>query len=144
MNSLLQLNMQLIDIHLLKIDFSLNKDFKVDGENKEVTFNPTIGSRYDFKNDTNELVVFIRLSQKNGDVPYFFEVEVGGLFKFKETPDPKILETFSTINCPAIVFPYIRETVADITRRAGFPSLHVGPINFIELAKRNKEKNPTT
>jgi len=135
--------MQLIDIHLLKIDFSLNKDFKVDGEKKEVTFNPNIGLRSNFKNDTNELVVFIRLSQKNGDVPYFFEVEVGGLFKFKETPDPNILETFSTINCPAIIFPYIRETIADITRRAGFPPLHIAPINFIELAKRNKEKKTT-
>jgi len=136
--------MQITEIRLLKVDFSLNEDFKGDGEKKEATFNPNIGLRYNFLKDTNELAVYVRLKQIAGDVPYFFEVEVGGLFKFKETPDPNILETFSTINCPAIIFPYIRETIADITRRAGFPPLHIGPVNFIELAKRNKEKNPTT
>lgn len=134
--------MKLIEVRLLKIIFNLNQDYKVD-DKKEISFNPNIGLRHDFIKDTNELHVFVKLRQTTGDIPYYFDVEIGSLFKFKETPDPKILETFSTINCPAMIFPYIREIVADITRRAGFPPLHIDPINFIELAKKNKEKKPT-
>jgi preprotein translocase subunit SecB len=40
-----------------------------------------------------------------------------------------------------IISPYIRETIADLTRSAGFPPLHLNPINFVELAKQTvKEK----
>ncbi len=34
------------------------------------------------------------------------------------------------INCPTVLFPYIRETLADAVTRAGFPPIHLVPINF--------------
>ncbi|MDP3298216.1 MAG: protein-export chaperone SecB [Thermodesulfovibrionia bacterium] len=38
------------------------------------------------------------------------------------------------------MFPYVRETIADLTRRAGFPPLHLNPINFIQLAEKQEAK----
>jgi preprotein translocase subunit SecB len=130
--------MKIIEVRILKIDFNFNNDFK--GQTGTISYNPDIALRHKFVKEKNELVVFVGLRQKSGDVPYYFEVEGAGLFKFDETPDPSILETFSTINCPAIVFPYIREAIADITRRAGFQALHINPVNFVELAKKSKEE----
>ena len=39
----------------------------------------------------------------------------------------------SAIHCPTVLFPYARETVADATMRAGFPPVHLAPINFESL-----------
>jgi preprotein translocase subunit SecB len=32
--------------------------------------------------------------------------------------------------CPNVLFPYARETIADAVIRAGFPPVHLAPINF--------------
>ena len=130
--------MKLIEIRILKVEFHLNKDYT--GKSETVSFTPDIALRYNFIKETNILAVIVGLRQKSGNVPYFFEVEGGGLFKFENLPEANTIEIFSTINCPAIVFPYIRETIADITRRAGFPALHINPINFIELSKQRKKE----
>ena len=34
------------------------------------------------------------------------------------------------IHCPTVLFPYARETIADAIGRAGFPPVHLDPINF--------------
>ena len=34
------------------------------------------------------------------------------------------------VHCPAVLFPFAREAVADATMRAGFPPIHLSPINF--------------
>ncbi|MBW1706391.1 MAG: protein-export chaperone SecB, partial [Deltaproteobacteria bacterium] len=52
----------------------------------------------------------------------------------------KDVEPIAKINCPAILFPFLRECVADITRRAGFNPLILPPINFVELAKQKELK----
>jgi preprotein translocase subunit SecB len=40
------------------------------------------------------------------------------------------LQPVLAIHCPTVLFPYARETVADATMRAGFPPVHLAPINF--------------
>jgi preprotein translocase subunit SecB len=51
------------------------------------------------------------------------------------------------IHCPAVLFPYARETVADATMRAGFPPVHLAPINFEALYQQQLAQaaaTPTT
>lgn len=134
--TLLQLKMQFQDFALLKVDFSINQEF--DESKKETPINPQIAINHELNENNKELVVGIGLRQINGNLPYHFEIKGAGLFKLESIPDAKILKQLATINCPAIIFPYLRETVADLTRRAGFPPLHINPINFIELAKQQE------
>ncbi len=130
--------MQLADIRILKINFHLNDSYKAEADN--ISFTTNIAVRHEFKEENNDLIVFVKIKQESHNAPFLFEVEGGGLFKFNMRPDNKTLGTFATINCPAIIFPYLRETIADITRRAGFPALHIAPVNFIELAKQSKKQ----
>jgi preprotein translocase subunit SecB len=125
--------MKFLDFKLLKIDFVVNREF--DPKNKEHSVNPKLSLSSEFRDSEQELVVLVGVIQKSGNVPYYFDIQAGGLFKFKNKPEEKILKQLATVNCPAIIFPYIRETIADVTRRAGFPPLHLAPINFVELAK---------
>lgn len=130
--------MMFANFTLLKVNFSLNKDFKEGVD--EVTINPDFLVTHEFRDNEKELVVIIGVRLDKGNIPYYFEIQGGGLFRFTEIPDEKMLNQLATINCPAILFPYIRETIADLTRRAGFPPLHLAPVNFIELAKNMSDQ----
>ncbi|MGO9950836.1 MAG: protein-export chaperone SecB [Dissulfurispiraceae bacterium] len=134
-----KLEMTFENFSLIKVDFSLNQDFVNDGKT-ETIISPDVMINHEVRKEQNGVVVIIGVRQKEGNLPYRFEVQAGGLFKFKEWPDEKMIKQLVTINLPSILFPYLRETIADLTRRAGFPPLHLAPINFIELAKNLQER----
>ncbi len=134
----MQLEMKFVNFALLKVNFFLNQEYKVDSADKVIA--PDIAISHEFREKEKQLVVIFGLRQIKGNIPYRFEVESGGLFQFEIVPEEKLLKQLATINCPAILFPYVRETVADLTRRAGFPPLHLNPINFIQLAKEQEAK----
>lgn len=136
----MQHNMEFADFKLLDIDFHLNKDFKED--KKEELLYPELFLSYEFASDKKELVVILGIRKIEGNIPYYFEVKAGSLFRFAEVPQEQLMKQYATINCPSIMFPYLRETVADLTRRAGFSPLHLAPINFIEWAKDLEKKEP--
>jgi preprotein translocase subunit SecB len=51
------------------------------------------------------------------------------------------LEPFLLINCPMLLFPFLRRIVADLTREGGFPPLLLDPIDFAGLyLKRQQEQ----
>ena len=135
----MQHNMKFVNFTLVNMSFSLNQEFKDD--TAAVLINPEITMGHEYREKDKQLIVILGLRQIKGNVPYHFEIKGAGLFQFDNTPEEKVLNQLSTINCPAILFPYVRETIADITRRAGFPPLHLAPINFIALAnEREAEK----
>lgn len=130
--------MTFADFRLSKVDFSINPKF--DEKTKQTTISPQLSLNHEFRPNEKELVVLIGIRQIKGNIPFYFDVQAGGLFKFNAIPDEKMLNQLGTINCPSILFPYVRETIADLTRRAGFPPLHLAPVNFIEFAKNIAEK----
>ena len=75
---------------------------------------------------------------KQGTI-YIFEVVYAGLFKIQNIPE-KALEPFLLINCPSLLFPYLRRLVSDITREGGFPPLLLDPIDFAGLYIRRQQE----
>jgi preprotein translocase subunit SecB len=70
---------------------------------------------------------------------YDMELAYAGLFQVENLPEPA-LEPFLLIDCPTLLFPFVRRLVADLTREGGFPPLLLDPINFANLfAKRQQE-----
>ena len=79
---------------------------------------------------TYEVVVMVTVTAKEGDKTCFLiEVSQAGIFEISGVPQPD-LDPILGIACPNILFPYARETVADLIGRAGFPPLHLTPVNF--------------
>ena len=130
--------MKFVNFALLKVNFFLNQEYKEDSADTMIA--PDIAINHEFREKEKQLVIVFGLRQIKGNIPYRFEVESGGIFQFENVPEEKLLKQLATINCPAIIFPYVRETIADLTRRAGFPPLHLNPINFIQLAKEQEAK----
>jgi preprotein translocase subunit SecB len=70
---------------------------------------------------------------------YDLELAYAGMFQVDNLPEPA-LEPFLLIDCPQLLFPFVRRLVADLTREGGFPPLLLDPINFANLfAKRQQE-----
>lgn len=122
------------DFRILSLSFSVNPKFVAKGQTIEI--NPQIAIAKDYNSDKKTLIVRLRVSLIAGDVPFFFDLESVGSFSFDVSPYEQTIERSASINCPAIMFPYVRETIADLTRRAGFAPLHLQPINFIKLTER--------
>lgn len=116
------------DFSILKIAFEVSP-IRGEGGNIE----PGIGLARKYSQEEKTLNVFLRVWLPEGVQPYHFEIISVGKFFLSENPDEKTLENFARINCPSILYPYVRESIADITRRAGFPPLHLPPVNFVNL-----------
>jgi len=77
-------------------------------------------------------------SNKHGII-YELELIYAGLFTLKNLPE-QTLQPFLLINCPSILFPFLRRIVADITREGGFPPLLLDPIDFAALFMRRQKE----
>jgi preprotein translocase subunit SecB len=70
---------------------------------------------------------------------YELEVVYAGVFKVQNLPPPA-LEPFLLVNCPSILFPFLRRLVADVTREGGFPPLLLDPFDFGALYLRKQQE----
>lgn len=77
-------------------------------------------------------------SNKVGTI-YDLEAVYAGLFKIQNIPEAA-LQPFLLINCPTLIFPFLRRLVADITREGGFPPLLLDPIDFASLFVRRQQE----
>jgi preprotein translocase subunit SecB len=83
--------------------------------------------------DTFESVLTITLTAKVADKTLFLvEAAQAGIFTIKGIPADQ-LQGVLAVHCPTVLFPYVRETIADAVARAGFPPVHLAPINFEAL-----------
>lgn len=77
-------------------------------------------------------------TNKTGTI-YQLEAVYAGIFKIQNIPEES-LEPFLLINCPALLFPYLRRLASDLTREGGFPPLLLDPIDFGSLYMRRKQQ----
>ena len=77
-----------------------------------------------------ECVLTVTVTAKTGDNTLFLvEAAQAGVFEIRGVAMTDI-QPIMGIHCPNMLFPYIRETIADAITRAGFPPVHLDPINF--------------
>jgi len=82
------------------------------------------------------LKVISGVSTEGRNLPINLTVEMGGAFRLDSEPIKEEFERISHIICPAIVFPYLREFVADLTIRSGMVAVTLPPTNFVEAARK--------
>ena len=70
---------------------------------------------------------------------YDLEIVYTGIFKL-ENISKEALEPVLLVNCPTLLFPFMRRIVADLTRENGFPPLFLEPIDFATLYLQRKQQ----
>lgn len=90
--------------------------------------------------DTHEvsLIVQAKGTKDNTDV-FIFDLTYSGVFTIKNI-DENLLHPVLMIECPRILFPYVRNIVSDITRDGGYPPLLLKPVDFAELYRMRLEQ----
>jgi preprotein translocase subunit SecB len=80
-----------------------------------------------------ESVLTLTVTAKVGEQTIFLvEVAQAGIFQIRNIPDAD-LQPILGVHCPNILFPYARENVASAITHAGYPPVHLAPINFEAL-----------
>lgn len=63
---------------------------------------------------------------------FLMELEYVGVFHIENVPEEQ-MHPFLLIECPRMVFPFVRRIVSDVTRDGGFPPLNLETIDFVQL-----------
>lgn len=71
----------------------------------------------------------------NGDVLFLLEVDYAGIFLVTGVAEEQ-LHPFLLIECPRLMFPYVRRIISDITRDGGFPPLNIDAVDFVALYRQ--------
>jgi preprotein translocase subunit SecB len=127
-------NFQFQDYSLLSAHFDLNRDFK---PGPDVEINTSLALTHDYMDDQNRLRLFMKVEVTGETAPLNISIEMGSLFIFEKKPAPYELTRVAEINCASILFPFAREVIADLTRRAGLAPFLIPPVNFVEFYKNN-------
>ena len=85
-------------------------------------------------NETHyEVTITATVNAKSGERTVFLvEAVQAGIFYLANIA-PQDLEPVLAISCPAILYPYLRETISDIVGRAGFPPVLLAHMSFETL-----------
>lgn len=125
-------------IRLIEAHFALNQKYKW-VKNEPIEFQQIIA--IENKHVDNILNVVVRFFSDSENQPFRFSVAWEGKFVFDAMPSQEKLERIAHINCASIIFPYVRESIADLTRRASITPLNLPPFNFVALYEE-KQKVP--
>lgn len=74
-------------------------------------------------------------NKSNGETLFLLEVEYGAIFHVEGVPDEQ-LHPFLLIECPRLVFPFVRRIISDVTRDGGFPPLNIDTVDFVTLYRQ--------
>ena len=92
-----------------------------------------------------EVIQKFRVTSKNktnGDTLFLMELDYGGIFHVENVPEDQ-MHPFLMIECPRLLFPFIRRIISDATRDGGFPPLNIDTVDYLalyrqELARRQQ------
>ncbi|WP_109465472.1 protein-export chaperone SecB [Albibacillus kandeliae] len=103
--------------------------------------------------DQYEVMIKLNIESKTKEKKedlFLLEIDYVGLFRIAGVPEAQ-LHPFLLIECPRMLFPFLRRIVSDVTRDGGFPPLNLENIDFVqiyraELARRQAAQGdaPTT
>ena len=85
-------------------------------------------------------------NKANGDTLFLLELDYAGIFHVEGVTDDQ-MHPFLLIECPRLLFPFVRRIISDVTRDGGLPALNIDTVDFLalyrqELARRAEAQKP--
>ncbi len=77
------------------------------------------------------------------EVLFVLEIDYVGIFEIKNVPDEQ-MHPFLLIECPRMIFPFLRRVVSDVTRDGGFPPLNLENIDFLQMYRQELARRQTS
>jgi preprotein translocase subunit SecB len=93
-----------------------------------------------------EVSVKLTITSRNrgaNETLFVIEMDYVGVFHIEGVPEDQ-LHPFLLIECPRMLFPFIRRIVSDLTRDGGFPQLNLENIDFMQLYRNEIARRQAT
>lgn len=99
----------------------------------------------DLSDEAHEVILTVTLTAKLGEeTAYLVEIQQAGVFLLKGFSDDAERRAILGAYCPNVMFPFARETIADMVTRAGFPHFLLQPVNFDALYQQHVQQQQQT
>ena len=82
-----------------------------------------------------DVVVKLKIDNKtkdDGAQIFLIELDYAGVFQIENVNEQQ-LHPFLHIECPRMLFPFIRRIVSDISRDGGYPPLNLDNMDFVQI-----------
>ena len=70
---------------------------------------------------------------------FLLELDYGGIFIIENAPEDH-LHPLLMIECPRMLFPFVRRVIHDVTRDGGYPPLNLDSIDFLSMYKAEVDR----
>lgn len=110
-----------------------------EGAEKSISIeNMHVSTRTPDDDETNKFAISFDVSIKvNVEEVLLINIEYWAFFEADQALTEAFLNGhFTSVNAPAIAFPYLRSFVTNVLVNAGYPAVYLPTINFVELAKK--------
>jgi preprotein translocase subunit SecB len=86
--------------------------------------------------DQYEVIIRLKIDSRIAETPIFLlELDYAGRFRLENVPNEQ-LHPLLMIECPRLIFPFLRRVVSDITRDGGYPPINLDTIDFLALYRQ--------
>ena len=104
----------------------------------EITVQVSLDARKRGSETQYEVITKYRVTSTNkteGSTLFLAELDYGGVFQIEGVPQDQ-LHPFLMIECPRMLFPFVRRIISDLTRDGGFPAFNMDPVDFVALYRQ--------
>jgi preprotein translocase subunit SecB len=122
------LSFRLHHYRLAHLHFAYREGIRVEGK---IAVSPRIEMKH--VRHGSALEVWLGVSVDDGNLPFVLEAAYQGTFTFDQdlsSMDPHRVSRAAQVDCPTVLFPFVAETIAETTRKAGLPPLVLRWVDF--------------
>ena len=113
--------------------------FRQSAEQPNIEVNVDVGARAFGPNQFEvELSVAARASA-GGEPVFVVETAYAGAFEIANVPQEQI-EPILLVECPRLLFPFVRQIVSDTTQSGNFPPVWLDPIDFFAIYEQRRRQ----
>jgi|SRR6185312_2033470 preprotein translocase subunit SecB len=142
-------SIQIVSQYIKDLSFE-NPSLGLNVQRPQIEFTVDLQARRMQENGPFEVVLKMRVSaQQEEKTIFLLEIAYGGVFVLDKVPD-EMLQPILLIECPRLMFPFVRRIVSDLVSDGGLPPLMIEPIDFtalyrskmVEAAGRQQQEGP--
>ena len=104
----------------------------------EITVQVSLDARKRAADNQYEVICKFRVTSTNkadNATLFLAELDYGGVFLIDGVPEDQ-MHPFLMIECPRMLFPFVRRIISDVTRDGGFPPFNMDPVDFVALYRQ--------
>ncbi|MDX6807527.1 protein-export chaperone SecB [Terrihabitans rhizophilus] len=111
------------------------RSLRAGGQNPNIQVNVNVNARGMSETDVEVEVKIDGQAGEGADTVFRFDVVYAGVFRIEGVPAESRMPIV-LIECPRLLFPFVRQIIADAVRNGGFPPLMLDPIDFAALYRQ--------